>query len=156
MGPDILLSHCNGMTPEEKTSVLSSGAHIYSAPTTELQMGLGEPVCFHADIANVSSLEVACHSATSFSMVDQARLALQSIRSKLNQHSLDTKSPTLMKNKTMDAFNLTPIKIARAAGLGDKFGRIAVDKYADLVFWDKNRSGMLAAAEHDPVATTTH
>ena len=156
MGPDILLSHCNGMTSEERSSVLSTGAHVSSTPTTELQMGLGEPVCFQNGIDQVSSLGVDCHSATSSSMVDQARLALQSTRGRHNQHSLDTESPILMKDKTRDAFNLITIKGARAAGLSNKIGSIAVGKNADLVFWDKNSPGMLAAAEHDPVAAIIH
>jgi len=70
LGPDILLSHCNGMTPEERSAVLSTGAHISSTPTAEPQMGLGDPICFQDDIANVSSLGIDCHSATSASIVD--------------------------------------------------------------------------------------
>jgi cytosine/adenosine deaminase-related metal-dependent hydrolase len=119
-------------------------------------MGLGEPVCFQGDITTISSLGVDCHSATSASIVDQARLALQFARGRHNQHSLDTKSTLSMKNKTIDAFNLATIKGARAAGLGDKIGSITVGKLADLVFWDKNSPGMLAAAEEDPVSAIIH
>jgi cytosine/adenosine deaminase-related metal-dependent hydrolase len=156
MGPDILLSHCNGMTSEEKSFIIASEVHVSSTPSTEMQMGLGEPVCFQDGISDVSSLGVDCHSATSSSMVDQTRLALPFSRSRHNQHSFDTNSPLSMKANMMDAFNLITIKGARAAGLADNVGSITVGKYADLVFWDKNTPGMLAAAEPDPVATIIH
>lgn len=119
-------------------------------------MALGDPACFEDGLADVSSLGVDCHSATSSSIVDQARLALQFTRGRQNQNSLDTKSTISMKSKTMDAFNLTIIKGARAAGLGDKTGNVAVGKYTDLVFWDKTSPGMLAAAAHDPVVAIVH
>jgi len=61
-----------------------------------------------------------------------------------------------MNDKTIDAFNLATIKGARAAGWGDKIGSITVGKFADLVFWDKNSPGMLAAAEQHPVAAIIH
>jgi cytosine/adenosine deaminase-related metal-dependent hydrolase len=144
------------MTPEEKSSVLSTGAHISCTPTTELQMGLGDPVCFLDKIGQISSLGVDCHSATSASIVGQACLALQFARGRHNQHSLDTKSTLSMKDKTIDAFNLATIKGARAAELGDKIGSITVGKFADLVFWDKNSPGRLVAAEQDLVAAIIH
>jgi cytosine/adenosine deaminase-related metal-dependent hydrolase len=159
LGPDILLSHCNGMVSEEKSSVLFTGALISSTPTTELQVGLGDPVCFQDDIENVSSLGIDCHSATSASIVDQARLALQFARRRHNQHSLHTKSAVSIKDKTIKAFNLATIKGAHAAGLGDKIikiGSITVGRFTDLVFWDNNNPGMLAAAEQDRVATMIH
>lgn len=155
LGPDILLSHCNGMTSEEKSSALATGAYVSSTPTTELQMGLEEPICFSDGIGDVSSLG-DCHSATSSSIVSEARLALQYLRGRDNQRALDSASTLSMKNKTLDAFNLVTIKGARAAGLVDKIGSIAVGKCADLVFWDKNSPGMLAAAEYDPVAAIIH
>jgi cytosine/adenosine deaminase-related metal-dependent hydrolase len=119
-------------------------------------MGLGDPVCFLDKIGQISSLRVDCHSATSASIVDQARLTLQFARGRHNQHSLDTKSTLSMKDKTIDVFNLATIKGARAAGLGDKIGSITVGKFADLVFWYKNTPGMIAAAEQDPVAAIIH
>jgi cytosine/adenosine deaminase-related metal-dependent hydrolase len=105
---------------------------------------------------HVSSLGIDCHSATSVSIVDKTRLALQFTRRRHNQHSLDTKSALSMKDKTIEAFNLATIKGARAAGLGDKIRSITVGKFADLVFWDNNSPGMLAAAEQDRVATMIH
>jgi len=156
MGLDVLLSHCNGMTDEERSSVLATSAHVSSTPTTELQMGLGEPVCFSDGIGDVSSLGVDCQSATSSSIVSEARLALQYTRGRENQRALDSTSTLSMKNKTVDAFNLATIKGARAANLSDKIGSIAVGKCADLVFWHKGTPSMLAAAEHDPVAAIIH
>ncbi|TVY16522.1 5-methylthioadenosine/S-adenosylhomocysteine deaminase 2, partial [Lachnellula arida] len=156
MGPDILLSHCHEMTSEEKSSILATGAHISSTPSTELQMGLGEPICFADGMAKVYSLGVDCHAATSSSLVAEARLALQFARGQRNQSAIDTKSTLSIKDKTIDAFNLITIKGAQAIGLRDKVGSIAVGTYADLVFWDKISLGMLAAAEHDPVAAIMH
>lgn len=74
----------------------------------------------------------------------------------MSQHSLDNESTISIEHRTLDAFNLATIKGARAAGLSDKIGSIAVGKFADLVFWDRNRPGMLAAAEHDPIAAIVH
>jgi cytosine/adenosine deaminase-related metal-dependent hydrolase len=156
MGPDILLSHCNGVTEKEASIVLSSGAYISSTPSTELQMGLGEPVCFQDDLRKVASIGVDCHSATSASLVAEARLALQYTRGRNNQRALNSGSAMSQTAKTLEAFNLITIKGARAAGLGDMTGSIAIGKRADLVFWDKLSPGMLAAGEHDLVAAIMH
>lgn len=156
MDKDILLSHCNGITASETSSVLSAGAHISSTPTTELQMGLGSPICFQEHLTEISSLGIDCHSATSSSIIEQARLALQYTRGVHNQRSLDTSSPLSMDTTTLQAFNLATVKGARAIGMADMIGSIAVGKFADLVFWDMRSPGMIVASEQDPVAAIVH
>jgi adenine deaminase len=51
-----------------------------------------------------------------------------------------------------EAFNLATIRGARAAKMGDKTGTITEGKQADLVIFSGTSPGMVAGAQHDPVA----
>ena len=62
------------------------------------------------------------------------------------------KSPLSVHYTVEEAFNLATIRGARAAKMGDKVGSIAEGKQADLVVFSGTSPGMVAAAQHDPVA----
>ena len=51
-----------------------------------------------------------------------------------------------------EAYNLATIRGAHAAKMGDRVGSIAEGKQADLVVFSGTSPGMVAAAQHDPVA----
>ena len=153
LGPDILISHFNNFNPSAIADLKSSGGHVSATPSTELQMTHGYPVCFHPELGPISSLGVDCHSATSASLVSEMRLAIQSARSVYNQPFTETGKPAPKLNiKAIEVFNLATIKGARACGMEKEIGSIAEGKLADLVIWDMTTPGMVAAAEHDPVA----
>ena len=113
----------------------------------------GYPVCFQPSLSAISSLGVDCHSATSASIVTEARLAIQAARSVYNQSFTEAGKPAGELNiKAVEVFNLATIKGARAVGMESELGSIAEGKLADLVIWDTRSPGMVAAAEHDAVA----
>ena len=59
--------------------------------------------------------------------------------------------PRAIEPTTMHAFNMATIYGARAAGLGDKTGSLAVGKAADIIVLDGNTPAMCCVFEHDPV-----
>jgi cytosine/adenosine deaminase-related metal-dependent hydrolase len=153
LGPDILLSHATGISPEDASSLKAAGGHISSTPETEMQMSHGQPVCFRPDLQDVTSLGIDCHSAVSASLPTQMRIALQHQRANWNQSIIEkTHFPKHVKYEVEQAFNLGTIQGARAVGLEDMIGSIEVGKFADIVVFDGKTPGMLAAAEEDPVA----
>ncbi|KAF8202703.1 hypothetical protein K438DRAFT_1965190 [Mycena galopus ATCC 62051] len=150
---DILLSHATGALPEDAPQLSAVNAHVSSTPETELQMGLGAPVCFRPDLHDISSLGVDCHTSNSGDILSQMRLALQSARGTTNQAFIEAgKVPRIISNTVEDAYNLGTIKGARAVRMGAEIGSIAVGKLADLVVFDAESPAMVCAAEHDPVA----
>ena len=153
MGPDILISHSSDTSEEEAQRLVIGGAHVSSTPSTELQMALGDPVCFRSDLYEISSLGIDCHTATSADIPGQMRLALQTARGVRNQRILDTgKTPRTIQYQVEQAFNLGTIKGARAVGMSSEIGSLAEGKLADIVIFDALSPGMVCAAAHDPVA----
>lgn len=153
LSPDILLSHATGATPADAMALASANAHISSTPDTELQMALGEPVCFRSDLQAMSSLGIDCHSNNSGDILSAMRLALQSARGIRNQKFIDVgKSPKSIHPRVEEAFNLGTIQGARAVGMENEIGSLAVGKLADIVIFDACSPAMVCAAEENPVA----
>jgi cytosine/adenosine deaminase-related metal-dependent hydrolase len=128
---------------------------VSSTPSTELQMGFGHPVALNPSLNLDSncSLGIDCHSNSSASIVSEMRLLLQHSRGTYNQPFVDAgKQPRKMNKMAEEAFNLGTINGARAIGMQDKIGTLAVGKYADILVFDALSTSMVAAAQHDPVA----
>lgn len=146
------------MTESEAARIRDAGAFISSTPSTELRMGFGEPACLKDEFRDISSLGVDCHSAASASLVSEARLILQHsrairVREHVDQNDMqNTKEFLPIKDSVVDVFNLITCKGAQAIGMSDQLGRVQEGMLADLVVWDATSPGMLAAAQHDPVA----
>lgn len=150
---DILLSHASQAPPEDAVKLTAEGAHVSATPDTELQMAHGNPVCFRPDLYKISSLGIDCHSNNSGDILTQMRLALQTARARHNEKFVaQGKQPRVVYATVEEAFNLGTILGARAVGMGDEIGSIAVGKLADLVIFDAESPSMVCAAEHDPVA----
>lgn len=153
MGPDVLIAHANNMTDPDGEKLQKSQAFVSSTPETELQMGLGYPVCFRDDIKHNSSLGIDCHSNNSSSIVSQMRLALQAERGRRNEALiLDGKSPRHLDTTVQHVFRLGTIDGARAVNLQDEIGSLEEGKKADIVIFNALSPGMICAAEQDPVA----
>lgn len=153
LGPDILLSHNNNPTPPDARLVADKNVKISSTPGTELQMGHGNPVCLREDFYAQSSLGIDCHSVCSAYMPAQMMLALQWARARRHEdlESQDKWSSDVGFSAS-SVFNLGTIHGARAIGMEDTVGSLAVGKKADLVIFDCNTPSMVVAAERDPVA----
>ncbi|KAI9778291.1 MAG: hypothetical protein M1835_004968 [Candelina submexicana] len=151
--PDMLVSHASNASASDASKLKQANIFISSTPDTELQMVLGDPVCFRPDFKPISSLGIDCHSNNSASIVSQMRLGMQSARGKHNQAIIDTgKTTTRVSVKVEEAFNLGTINGARAVHMEDEIGSLAEGKLADIVILDALSPGMCCAAQHDPVA----
>jgi cytosine/adenosine deaminase-related metal-dependent hydrolase len=142
-------------TPTDCRLLLESNSHISSTPSTELQMAMTLPVAFQdkLGIQSQCSLGVDCHSNNSASMVSEMRLLLQSSRNSYNQEFVSQWKVPRKVNKTVEeAFNLGTIQGARAIGMQDNIGSLAVGKRADILIFDAHSPSMVCAAQHDPVA----
>lgn len=152
----ILLSHATNATVEDARLLKEAGAHVSCTPSTELQMALGQPVCFRDDLPGMqeqSSLGIDCHSNNAGSVVGEMRLALQAARGMQNEKFVEKgKAPKTVNKTVEEAFNLGTIQGARAVGMEGQIGSIAVGKVADLIIFEGTSPAMVCAAQHEPVA----
>jgi cytosine/adenosine deaminase-related metal-dependent hydrolase len=153
LGPDILLSHATGLDESDAKRLTDANAGISSTPDTEIQMGLGYPVCFRDDTSSISSLGIDCHSNNGSSIVNQMRLGLQAERGVRN-HALTeaNKAPKHLTLSVQEVFRLGTIGGAKAINMQDQLGSLEEGKLADIVIFDGLSPGMICAAEEDPVA----
>jgi len=143
------------MNPDEAALLLNTNSHVSVTPSTELQMGHGEPVAFQSKLGIQShcSLGIDCHSNNTASIPGEMRLLLQSARGTYNQSFLaQGKVPAKVYKTVEEAFNLGTINGARAIGMDDQIGSLAVGKLADLVVFDASSPSMVCGAQHDAVA----
>lgn len=153
LGNDILISHANNLSESDAEKLVAAGASISSTPETELQMGLGSPVCFQDNVSARSSLGIDCHSNNSASIVGQMRLGLQAERGRHNEKMIQSgKAPRRLHTSVQTVFQLGTIMGAKAIGMEDKLGSLEEGKLADVVIFDALSPGMVCAAEEDPVA----
>lgn len=153
LGPDVIISHANNLFDSDAKKLSNVNASISSTPDTEIQMGLGYPVCFRDDTSAISSLGVDCHSNNGSSIVSQMRLGLQAERGVRNQALVDAgKAPKSLNLSVQDVFRLGTIGGAKAVGMQDQLGSLEEGKLADIVIFDGLSPGMVCAAEEDPVA----
>jgi hypothetical protein len=119
-------------------------------------MGMALPVAFQDNLGIQSnwSLGIDCHYATSASMTSEMRILLQSSRHAYNEEFHKKGKIPRKVNKTVEeAFNLGTIQGARAIGMNDHIGSLAVGKKADiLLVFDGLSPSMVCAAQLDPVA----
>ncbi|KAM0720144.1 hypothetical protein Q7P37_004280 [Cladosporium fusiforme] len=153
-----LVSHGGNPSQEDADIYRKRGMHVSSTPSTELQMAMGSPVAAFRDdlgehMPQCCSLGVDCHSNNSAFMPGEARLGLQSARASRGEKFLaQGKSPNSVHYSVEEAFNLSTIRGARAAKMGNITGSIAEGKQADLAIFSATSPGMVGAAQHDPVA----
>lgn len=161
LAPNVILSHANMLTPNEVALVKKRNAHISVSPTVELNMGMGTPVCFdrdRSDLQSQCSIGLDCHNATLPSIPAELRAALQHSRGVENDKILAAgKIPGKVYKTVQEAYALGTIQAARGIGMGDEIGSLAVGKLADIIIFDSLTSGMVGAAQHNPVAAiVTH
>lgn len=152
LGPDILLTHGNGTTPEQAPLLTEAGTYIVSTPDAEIFMASGaDPVCFREDLP-LTCLGADCHSCGPVSMMHQMQMALASDRGSQNSKTFaEGHYPKKVRATVQKAFNLATIKAARAINMDKDIGSIAVGKLADLVIFDTTSPSISCAAEHDPL-----
>ncbi|KAF4956546.1 hypothetical protein FSARC_11548 [Fusarium sarcochroum] len=152
LGPDVLLAHGNGTTPEQASLLTSAGTYIASTPDAEMFMASGaDPVAFRDDLP-LTCLGADCHSCGPVSMMHQMQMALASDRGTQNTATFsEGHYPKKHRATVQEAFNLATIKAARAVRMENDIGSIAVGKLADLVIFDTTSPSISCAVDHDPV-----
>ncbi|KAL0562808.1 hypothetical protein V5O48_019270, partial [Marasmius crinis-equi] len=149
----VILSHGNGISTQQAETFVKNNVYIVSTPSTELQMGHGRPVCFDEEIRAYSCLGGDGLSNSGFSIPGEMRVGLQVERGLRNQKIIDRGKGIKHVHRTVEqAFNLGTIQGARAIGMKEQIGSIAVGKLADLVIFDGDTPAMICAAQNDPVA----
>lgn len=149
LSKDMLFSHANTITDEEISLLSAKGGFISSSPSTELQMGMGSPVCSRPELRAFSSLGVDCHSTTSAELFGQMRLVLQSARNTYTEkigHAPDETNFT-----AQEVFNMGTIGAAKTVGMEDSLGSLKEGKLADIVIFDGVSPAMLCGTPKDPV-----
>ena len=135
LGKDILMSHATGIDASEKKILYDHGVYVSSTPETECQMGMGWPIALHPGVHG--SLGIDCHTNNTSSIIVQARMLLQMARQETATKMLgEDQYPRHVRGDTERAFNLATIEGARALGMAQEIGSIAVGKKADLVVWE--------------------
>ncbi|KAL2820419.1 Metallo-dependent hydrolase [Aspergillus granulosus] len=151
----LVLSHAGGATADDIRLLQDANCFISATPNTELAMAAGPPVCFRDDLPGadrICSLGVDCHSATSGSMVNEMRMALQTARGTDSAaHIRKGQWPRGVSHTTADAFNMGTIQGARALCMEQDIGSIKVGKKADLVVFDALSPAMACVAQQEPV-----
>ena len=124
---------------------------VSSTPETELQMGMGHPVCFRSHAAGcLSSLGIDIVSNNSGDMFNQMRLALQSERSLQNAKiGAKKKVPVKIGRRTEDVLSLATIGGAKCMGLEQLIGTLEEGKKADLIITSCEDINMVPM--HDPI-----
>ena len=164
----IIISHGGDIRSADAELIKAKGAHLSSPPSSELQMAMGRPYCFDASfidggvtgdsvgLQNNASLGVDCHTITGGSILTEARIGLQNARNMFGEYHLKQgKLPrTIPDSLSVEAaFNLATIRGAEAIHMSKEIGRIAEGYKADVVIFDALSPSMVAAAQHDPVAS---
>lgn len=152
----IVMSHAGAANSEDIRLLRDANCFISSTPSTELSMAVGPVAVFNEGLPlvnEISSIGIDCHSATSSSLVNEMRIALQWARGNDSIHQVQTGDYDKGVNPTTDdAFNLATIKGARAIYMEGDIGSLMVGKKADLVIFNTMSPSMIAAAQQDPVA----
>ena len=151
----ILFSHATGASANDAKLLLQTNSHVSTTPSTEMQMGHGQPVAFSFDLKIEShcGVGVDCHSNNSSSIISELRLLLHSARSSHAQKFGEVgKTPKRVYKTVEEALNLGTIGGARAIIMEDKLCSLKVGKLADILVWDAMSSGMVCASQLDPVA----
>lgn len=157
LGPGVLLSHGNGVTPSQAEMLTAAGMYIASTPDAEVFMASGkDPVAFNPDL--LCCLGADCHSCGPASMLHQMQIAMASDRAAQTSDAFQqNRYPKQFRAKVERAFNLVTINAAHAAQMENEIGSIAVGKLADVVIFDADTPAMTCAAEFDPlVAVVRH
>ncbi|KAL0061609.1 hypothetical protein AAF712_011526 [Marasmius tenuissimus] len=130
-----LLAHGTGISQDQAEFFVKNDMYVVSAPTTELQLGHGRPVCYDDNIRAKSCLG--------------GDMSSNGMR---NQKIIDDGGGIRSVHRTVEqAYNLGTIQGARAVGMEDKIGSIEVGKLADLVVFDGGSPAMVCAAQNNPV-----
>ncbi|KAF5579672.1 5-methylthioadenosine s-adenosylhomocysteine deaminase [Fusarium pseudocircinatum] len=148
----ILISHGNYMDDQDFDILKKHHVPLACTPATEAQGSMGWHLLFEPGL--ITALGADCHCLSSSSLMQAARTAL--LFSRL-QKTLECKEKGQKVDKfdqrSHDVFNKATIEAARAVGMGNEIGSIAVGKRADIAIFSRDQSlAFGASAREEPVA----
>ncbi|MFF7980941.1 amidohydrolase family protein [Streptomyces sp. NPDC007901] len=156
-GPLTNIVHGADLPDDWITALVEAGATFTTTPENELGQGHGTPVTGSLlRLGAAPSLGTDIDIAVPGKLLTAARIALAHQRSldhARHRHTTGTHADTPSVT-ARQALAWATVEGARALGLADRVGRIAVGLQADLVAVDARAFNLWPA--HDPVATVLH
>lgn len=145
----MLFVHGAHLTDRELELIVENGATISSTPETELQMGMGYPVAERLDAAGGhANLGIDIVSNFAGDMFAQMRLMLQTWR--FRDYERGGQLPSTHRYPAVAMLEKATLGGARAIGLDDRIGSLAVGKEADIIMIRTDAISMTPVT--DPVA----
>ncbi|KAF5539260.1 5-methylthioadenosine s-adenosylhomocysteine deaminase [Fusarium mexicanum] len=148
----IVISHGNYMDDEDFNILKKHRVPLACTPATEAQGSMGWPLLFEPGL--ITALGADCHCLTSSSLMQAARTALlfsrlqKTLAYKEKGEKIDKFDQT-----SHDVFNKATIEAARAVGMENDIGSIAVGKRADILIFSRDQSlAFGASAREEPIA----
>jgi cytosine/adenosine deaminase-related metal-dependent hydrolase len=135
LGPDLLFVHGASLSDHELDLIKLSGGGISSTPETELQMGMGFPVCQRARDHGIRvGLGVDIVSNYSGDMFMPMRLGLQSTRA-LRNHEIGRleRAPAKISPRAHNVLRMATLGGAEAIHMEGEIGSLEVGKRADII-----------------------
>lgn len=135
LSADLNFVHCNTISDEEVAMLIDAGSGISVTPVIECLMGHGSPAYSRfLDAGGDPSLGTDVVVAASGDAFAQMRCALTVARMASNKRLLDAGSdPQSVSPAAADMLRATTLAGAKAIGLDDRIGSLAVGKRADIV-----------------------
>ncbi len=150
LGEDMLFVHGGGFTDAELATLAEAGVAVSSTPETEMQMGMGHPVAARvAASGGKPSLGIDIASNFAGDMFAQMRLMLQAERRERGRLlQAENHMPGRLDFTAAQVLRYATVDGARAIGLQDKVGRIAVGLDADLLVIRTDAINMAPVNDH--------
>ncbi|MCL6562297.1 MAG: amidohydrolase family protein [Firmicutes bacterium] len=135
LGPDLNFVHCNTLQPDEYRRIADHGCSVSVTPEIEMLMGHGYPCTgFLVEQGAVTTLGVDVVTSIAGDLFTQMRMALAAERARVNNQTLaQGVMPEQLALNARTILQCATTHGARALGLEDKVGSLAVGKEADLV-----------------------
>ncbi|KAK0618687.1 5-methylthioadenosine/S-adenosylhomocysteine deaminase [Lasiodiplodia hormozganensis] len=138
LGPDVLVSHANYPKEHDSALLRATGASVSTTPSIELQTGLS-PVALMPEFCNHSSLGTDGNGwSTAYMPVEMGMLLQHARWSRAQDLAREGKWSASVGPKVEEVFNLATTAGAKAVGMADEVGRLAVGFKADILVFDGN------------------
>lgn len=154
LGPHVNIVHGNTMSDRDLGLLVDAGASFSPTAEIELQMGFGTPLTNRVKaLGGLIAIGSDVESGMSGDMFAVIRFTLQAARHEatLNARRETGKPPAEMGFSTREALKWATIDAARALGLEDRVGSLAVGKQGDIILIEAGAINMRPV--HDPVAS---
>ncbi|KAL9932129.1 hypothetical protein V8E36_008901 [Tilletia maclaganii] len=147
LGPDVLLSHANMLTPEELQVAAERGVKLSATPEVEHHLNMGQSIVEKAErVGCCTALGTDTTAMVEGSPFGYMRASLAELRRSHNAAvAAADKFPRKLQPHAHDALRRATVVGAEALGLSDRVGRLAVGHSADIVLVRGDSFNMLGS-----------